>query len=1418
MVTITVPQKGIAMTIQNKSDRRNTSKMALTGGAMALGGVALMSGQAQAQADGVPDGYSAANDQPNVSNVERLADGSARITLSDGRTILFEAKDVLIVDGYVYLADSALTGVDFAIAGGGGGGGGGAILGVLGGAGLLGAAAGGGGGGGGGTTTPPPPPPPPNNPPSFTSATTATVSENVSGTVYTATATDADNNTLTYSIVGGADQSLFSINSSTGAVTFNGSPDFENPGDANTDNAYEITIRVSDGTANTDQTVTITVENVNEAPEITSGTTASQAENATDVVYTATATDPESDTVTFSLSGDDAALFVIDANTGEVRFAAAPDFENPGDANGDNSYQITVTASDGTNSDTQDVTITVTNLGESAPVITSGVNTNVAENDTWVGPFTTVTATDAEGDTLTYSLVGGADAAFFTVNSVSGEVAFDSSADFENPTDANGDNVYEFTVAVSDGTSTVQRAMTLTILDVNETPQADFSGSPYSVAENSTTVFDYDPTDDEGNAITASITGADAALFEIDAVTFELRFIAAPDFENPGDANGDNQYEITVSFSDGNTSTSSAQTIIVTNVNEFAPVFSSSNAANVAENTTGVAYTAAATDGDGDSLTFSIVGGADAADFTINASTGEVSFVSSPDFENPADANTDNVYNLVIRASDGSQTTDLNVALTVTDQVEAGAPTFLSAPTGNVSENQTSAYVIRAEDAEGDDITYSISGTDAGLFTVDSQTGEVSFLTAPDFDSPSDAGGNNVYNITVTASDGTNANSQDVAITVSDVSDEAGDVPNNDTTEIHMVSGGTYVGNLETAGDEDWIRVELVAGQRYQFDLTGTGAEPVEDTFIRLYDENGVLIGENDDINLGVVRDSRLSFTATETGVYYIEVDSWDGGSTDERTGQYTLEISHTDPLRNFSYQEIADYLASGFGGGQFNASTGDTLTVNITGLTTAGQFLARSALEMWSDVTGLIFQEVAGSADITFDDEEEGAFAGPDGIVGGFFTSASVNVGTGWLDTYGTTLDTYSFQTYIHEIGHALGLGHAGPYDGSADYGVDNIYLNDSWQATVMSYFSQGENTEIDATTAYVVGLQVADIIAARDMYGLNTTTRSGDTTYGFNSNAGNAIYDATNGFSFATTFTVYDAGGIDTFDYSGSGSNQTIDLREEAYSSVRGHTGNVGIANGTVIENAIGGSGNDTLIGNAADNVLTGNGGNDRFFASGGNDTFNGGAGTDTAYFSGSASDYTVTDNGGSTTVTDNRVGSPDGTVELIGIENIVYDADETFPEFFGPAGPDTSGAEPIDLSKLPASGTDFPVMAPLTQDSIGTAVLTMSGTKSARPVMESLENAPHTDLSLMLAKHEAEDDTLPGLDQDVLDAVAMAETYDDVADVAGFQPLSDEVGVVLRTFDGFSLPAEIQIENEAQDDFGMAVILQNADDTWS
>ena len=99
------------------------------------------------------------------------------------------------------------------------------------------------------------------------------------------------------------------------------------------------------------------------------------------------------------------------------------------------------------------------------------------------------------------------------------------------------------------------------------------------------------------------------------------------------------------------------------------------------------------------------------------------------------------------------------------------APVFTSDATARVAENQTVAYEAQATDADSDPLSYSLSGTDAALFTIDPATGVVSFITAPDFENPGDAGGDNVYDITVTASDGTNSTDQTVAITVTNVYD-----------------------------------------------------------------------------------------------------------------------------------------------------------------------------------------------------------------------------------------------------------------------------------------------------------------------------------------------------------------------------------------------------------------------------------------------------------------------------------------------------------------------------------------------------------------------------------------------------------------------------------------------------------------------
>ncbi|WP_293749166.1 M10 family metallopeptidase C-terminal domain-containing protein [Limnohabitans sp. Rim8] len=458
------------------------------------------------------------------------------------------------------------------------------------------------------------------------------------------------------------------------------------------------------------------------------------------------------------------------------------------------------------------------------------------------------------------------------------------------------------------------------------------------------------------------------------------------------------------------------------------------------------------------------------------------------------------------------------------------------------------------------------------------------------------------------------------------------DMADSSATQASLAVGGTYSGSLEVEGDVDWIRVTLVAGQSYRVTLAGVGPTPVSDTYLQVFApgstsrSSGTLVARNDDVaaNSGDYS-SEVVFTATESGTYYIDAGSYINASS----GDYLVSIESSAAPENaapWTLEQIAQQLTEGFWGGtqqSFNVGADGALTVNLTALDATYKAYARDALALWSDATGLIFTETSDSAELNFRQNSSGAWSRSN-TSGTTIVHSTINIQPGWAGA------DYTLQTFIHEIGHALGLGHAGNYNGSATYGVDNQYANDSWQATVMSYFDQNDNSYVNADFAFLKTIMLADIIAIRSLYGTTGTTRTGDTVYGFNTNAGStfsaAVIDGT-GTPYALT--LIDDGGNDTINMSGSSANNRINLNALAVSDTGGLIGNLFIAPNTTIENAIGGSGNDTLIGNAVANWLTGGSGADNLDGGDGNDVLVGGAGADT--LTGGTGDDTLIGGGG-------------------------------------------------------------------------------------------------------------------------------------------------------------------------------------------
>ena len=608
--------------------------------------------------------------------------------------------------------------------------------------------------------------------------------ENGTGTVETYVASDPEDDTIVWSVEG-TDAASFEI-SSAGALTFKTAPDHE------AKSSYSLTVKATANGKHSTQNVTVTVSNVDEAPTITEGSASpSFAENGTGTVATYAATDPEDDTIAWSVEGPDGAAFNI-SSAGALTFKTAPDHEAK------SSYAITVKATANGKHGTKAVTVSVSNVDE-GPTITEGsAGPSFAENGS--GTVETYAATDPEDDTISWS-VEGIDAASFIISSA-GALTFKTAPDHETKSS------YTFTVKASANGKHDTQNVTVTVSNVDEAPTITGGSATPSFAENGAgTVATYAATDPEGDVISWSVEGADAASFEISSAG-ALTFETAPDHE------AKSSYSITVKASANGKYATQAVTVTVSNVDEAPTIATGGASHSYAENGTAAVATYTATDPEGDAIIWSLEG-TDAGDFSISSS-GVLSFVSSPDYELPADADTDNQYQLTVKATANGKFTTLAVTVTVNNEAEALSLT--GSDTLSIAENSTSLALATytAEDPDGGSISWSLEGSDRDMFTL--VAGALSLKASPDYEAKSS------YTVTVKASVGEKHATKTVTVSVSNV-DEGPTITGGSATPSFAENGtGAVETYAATDPEGDTIVWSVEGTDAASFNISSAGA------------------------------------------------------------------------------------------------------------------------------------------------------------------------------------------------------------------------------------------------------------------------------------------------------------------------------------------------------------------------------------------------------------------------------------------------------------------------------------------------------------------------------------------------------------------------------------------------------------------
>ena len=485
---------------------------------------------------------------------------------------------------------------------------------------------------------------------------------------------------------------------------------------------------------------------------------------------TVSATDTESDTLVYALTGTDAGSFTIDSSSGQLKTSASLDFETK------NSFSVNVTVHDGkdatgdadtTVDDTIAVTINVTNVDEAGTVtlpasFSGGVEATASVSDP-DGAVTSPSWQWARGATATGSFtdITGATSASYTPVTADLGKYLRATVTYKDPESTTTNKTAS---AVSSGT----------VGGSNSAPTFDDGDSTKrTVPENSAAETNVGAavaaTDSDSDTLTYTLTGTDAGSFTIDS-DGQIKTKAGITY-NFEDASN-NSFSVTANVSDSKDAVGTADTVIddtiavtidLTNVNEAPEITNATTTANIAENSTAV-ITVAASDVDASTtLSWSVESTNDGGKFAVS-STGVLTFKDAPNFEMPTDVGDtamNNTYVVTVKVTDdGSPALNDTHTFTITVTNVNEAPVFTSPPaTANFAENGTGTVVdFDASDVDASStLVFSVESTgDGGKFNINSSTGVLTFKNAPDFEMPTDVGDtamNNTYAVTVKVED-----------------------------------------------------------------------------------------------------------------------------------------------------------------------------------------------------------------------------------------------------------------------------------------------------------------------------------------------------------------------------------------------------------------------------------------------------------------------------------------------------------------------------------------------------------------------------------------------------------------------------------------------------------------------------------------